>query len=82
MQSTIFQLKLLGKLESTRCHSHSDPVLKLKCKVLFEQAQFNTLYQIIETHHFGREYHKDLQAMWNDAHYKEVLGCPESRSRF
>lgn len=69
---TTFQLKFLDKLESTRRHNQTDPVLKLKCKVLYEQSQFEALYQIIENHHFGREYHRDLQVIWDYAHYKEV----------
>ncbi|KAI6189539.1 Sine oculis-like transcription factor Six1/2 [Aphelenchoides bicaudatus] len=66
------RLKFLNKLESTRCHSQTDPVLKLKCKILFDQLQFNVLYNIIETHPFAREYHLELQGLWNDAHYKEA----------
>lgn len=64
-------MKFLTKLTNTR-HSQSDPALKLKCKVLFDQSEFETLYQIIQNHSFHRDYHRDLQTLWNDAHYKEV----------
>ncbi|KAI6218542.1 Homeobox protein six1 [Aphelenchoides fujianensis] len=61
---------LLEKLSQTKFHK-TDCVLKAQCVLLCEQNEFKELYKLIEEHPFPIEYHKQLQDIWNAAHYKE-----------
>ncbi|CAD5225977.1 unnamed protein product [Bursaphelenchus okinawaensis] len=52
---------------------HNEPcVLKLRALQLFQQENFKELYFLLESTTFPREYHPDLQYLWNEAHYKET----------
>ncbi|KAI6233559.1 Homeobox protein SIX1-like [Aphelenchoides fujianensis] len=68
---------LLEKLSQTKFHK-TDCVLKAQCVLLCEQNEFKELYKLIEEHPFPIEYHKQLQDIWNAAHYKET---EKTRSR-
>ncbi|KAI6186960.1 Protein sine oculis isoform X2 [Aphelenchoides besseyi] len=68
-------ISFLGKLNLTK-HQQSDYVLKSLCVLHYHQDHFEKLYQVIQGHQFDTEYHKPLQDIWHEAHYRE-----KSRSR-
>ncbi|KAI6200202.1 Six-type transcription factor 1/2b [Aphelenchoides besseyi] len=70
-------ISFLGKLNLTK-HQQSDYVLKSLCVLHYHQDHFEKLYQVIQGHQFDTEYHKPLQDIWHEAHYREMK---KSRSR-
>uniref|UniRef100_A0A1I7RXB5 Homeobox domain-containing protein n=1 Tax=Bursaphelenchus xylophilus TaxID=6326 RepID=A0A1I7RXB5_BURXY len=63
--------RFLTQIFLTR-HCAESCVLKLKAVQLFEQQSFKDLYILLETTPFPREFHADLQSLWNEAHYRET----------
>ncbi|KAI6213913.1 Homeobox domain-containing protein [Aphelenchoides besseyi] len=61
----------LGKLNLSK-HRQSDYVFKSLCVLHYHQEEFDKLYQLIQRHQFDTDYHKPLQDLWHEAHYREM----------
>jgi hypothetical protein len=50
----------------------NEDVLRARAAVAFNNGQFKELYRILESHNFSQEHHKEMQELWNNAHYQEL----------
>ncbi|XP_015783735.1 protein sine oculis [Tetranychus urticae] len=75
----LLQAKKIDKLthflwsiqDSPQIH-YNETVLRSSAQVAFNRGNYKELYNILETHHFDKRYHQELQSLWYKAHYKEA----------
>jgi len=64
--------RFLWSLPSCEVLQKNESVLKAQAVVAFHLGQFADVYRIIERNHFSEKNHKELQTLWQSAHYLEA----------